>query len=261
MNLSHKIIKKSEQSEWLVFLHGLGGNHNIFYKQIDFFAKEFNLLLIDLPGHGESMGTFGKETLAMSVEKINDLLVYLEIDKAHFMAVSLGTIVMQKFTLCYPKKVKAVVLAGAVDKWKKWGYFLANLAVYEPIKAITPYMLEYKLFAFILMPKKAHKKSREVFIREAYKLGKTDYFNWVEMGILSNRIYKSINVSNSQIPKLYISGRGDFMFLPGILPHVEKESNAEMHIIEACGHVCNIEKSEEFNEIAMEFLLNGRHAN
>lgn len=255
MNLNHKIIKNNEHNEWLVFLHGLGGNHNIFYKQVEYFSKEFNLLLIDLPGHGESMGTFGKETLTKSIEKINDLLVYLGIDKAHFMAVSLGTIVLQKFTLCYPEKINAIVLAGAVDKWKKWGYYLAKMAIYEPIKAITPYMLEYRLFAFILMPKNAHKKSRDIFIREAYKLGKRDYFNWVEMGMQSNKIYKQIDVSNNQIPKLYISGREDFMFLPGILPHVEKEANSDIYIIDSCGHVCNIEKADEFNKVAMEFLL------
>ena len=40
-------------NNWVVFLHGIGGSTKTWKKQIDDF-KDYNLLLIDLPGHGQS---------------------------------------------------------------------------------------------------------------------------------------------------------------------------------------------------------------
>ncbi len=37
-----------KEHDWVVFLHGLGGNSNIFYKQIDEYKKHFNLMFVDL---------------------------------------------------------------------------------------------------------------------------------------------------------------------------------------------------------------------
>ena len=53
--LHYKTHILSPSHEWVVFLHGLGGNSNIWYKQVKDFKKEFNLLFIDLKGHGGSV--------------------------------------------------------------------------------------------------------------------------------------------------------------------------------------------------------------
>ena len=46
-------IQDRKSDKWLVFLHGLSGTIRTWGKQMDEF-QEYNLLLIDLPGHGES---------------------------------------------------------------------------------------------------------------------------------------------------------------------------------------------------------------
>ena len=42
---------ENSSAEWVVFIHGAGGSSSIWYKQINAFRKEFNLLLVDLRGH------------------------------------------------------------------------------------------------------------------------------------------------------------------------------------------------------------------
>ena len=59
---------------------------------------------------------------------------------------------------------------------------------------------------------------------------------------------------SNKIPKLYVSGEEDYMFLKGIKSHVEREKGSELYIIKECGHVCNIEKSFEFNRVALDFI-------
>ena len=51
--LNYKTFLNDQTDEWVVFLHGFGGNYNIFHNQMDYFKEHFNLLFIDLPGHGQ----------------------------------------------------------------------------------------------------------------------------------------------------------------------------------------------------------------
>ena len=39
-------------SEWITLIHGAGGSSTIWYRQIRIFAEKYNVLLIDLRGHG-----------------------------------------------------------------------------------------------------------------------------------------------------------------------------------------------------------------
>ncbi|MFL2598998.1 MAG: alpha/beta fold hydrolase [Flavobacteriaceae bacterium] len=50
--LKYSIYKNKDSSNWVTFIHGAGGSSSIWYKQIRTFSKKFNLLLIDLRGHG-----------------------------------------------------------------------------------------------------------------------------------------------------------------------------------------------------------------
>jgi pimeloyl-ACP methyl ester carboxylesterase len=45
------------------------------------------------------------------------------------------------------------------------------------------------------------------------------------------------------------------MFLPPARAVVNKTPNSSIQIISGVGHVCNIERPDRFNEIAIEFLL------
>jgi pimeloyl-ACP methyl ester carboxylesterase len=52
--LYFKQFLHSQSSEWVVFIHGAGGSSAVWHKQLRDFQKDFNLLLIDLRGHGKS---------------------------------------------------------------------------------------------------------------------------------------------------------------------------------------------------------------
>ena len=41
-------------TEWVTFVHGAGGSSSIWFKQIREFKKHYNVLLLDLRGHGNS---------------------------------------------------------------------------------------------------------------------------------------------------------------------------------------------------------------
>ncbi len=51
--LKYEIVD-NQKEEWVVFVHGIGGSTKTWSKQIDAFSEQYNLLLLDLPGHGQN---------------------------------------------------------------------------------------------------------------------------------------------------------------------------------------------------------------
>ncbi|WP_345333450.1 hypothetical protein [Ferrimonas pelagia] len=57
-----------------------------------------------------------------------------------------------------------------------------------------------------------------------------------------------------KIPTLYIMGENDHMFLKPVKAIAAKHRHAKLQVIDDCGHVCNVEKSEQFNRHSLDFL-------
>ncbi len=253
--INYKIMpsKKSIHSDWVVLLHGLGGSSNIWYKQWDFLKEHFNLILVDFYGHGDTKECLEEYDFKSVASSIIEVLDYLNIKKAHFMGISLGSLIGLAIGYYYPNRVKTLVLGGAILKFTPVTTFLLYLSYL--LKNLMPYMWLYRLFALIIMPKKNHKKSRFVFVREAKKLGRHEFLKWHKLvagymdvcNEFSSKVYGTI-------PKLFISGEEDHLFVKDIQKYAESDPSSRLHIIKRCGHVCNVEKAEEFNNVALEYL-------
>jgi pimeloyl-ACP methyl ester carboxylesterase len=256
--LHYKTHILSPSHEWVVFLHGLGGNSNIWYKQVKDFKKEFNLLFIDLKGHGGSVDykpellKYTSEGIAQDVVNVLD---FLSIKKAHFAGISLGSVVLHSLHIHAPHRIKSMVLGGAIIRFTKMAKMLLKTG--DVIKGFVPYMWLYKLFAWILMPKEHHKLSRNLFIREAKKLRRKEFIRWYKFASTVPEIYPLVDTEKNVIPKIYIMGSQDYMFIGPVKEDTVKDKAATVHVIEKCGHVCNIEKHDEFNQVALNFF-NGR---
>ncbi|CAG9620649.1 alpha/beta fold hydrolase [Sutcliffiella rhizosphaerae] len=250
----YKTMSHPKSKEWIVLFHGFGGNSSIFYKQLKAFRSEYNLLLLDFPGHGKSPYQRDVNLFEYSAEKTIEIINHLKIKTAHFVGLSLGTIIMQEIAIRKPEIIKSMVLGGATPKLKKWGEFLCRLSVFYPLRKILPHMVPYRIFARVLLPKRNHSSSREAFIKEAYKLSKETYLGWVLAGLDGYTTFDRLKEKKNSIPKLYISGSEDHMFLHNTINYVNHERNASIEVIPKCGHVCNIEESETFNTLSVSFM-------
>ena len=61
--LYHKIFNHKTSKTWVVFVHGAGGSNVVWFRQLRDFKKHFNVLLIDLRGHGKSKAHYSKEEM------------------------------------------------------------------------------------------------------------------------------------------------------------------------------------------------------
>ncbi len=246
----------NEKEEWVLFIHGLGGSTKTWKYQIEKFSKEYNLILVDLDGHGNSKENLDKSDYKPSdmAKGIDEVLVSESIDKVYIVALSLGTLIGLEYMRLYPDKVSSVILAGSIINLTPSRWFVLKAA--KMTKYLMPIVVAYKIFAYIIMPKKNHKKARDIFVRESKNLNVKAFYQWVDsIGKSKKKLdeyIKTININH--IPTLFVSGSEDYMFLKGIEKFCNNVKGLTIDKIKNCGHVVSIEKSDVFNSIALKFM-------
>ncbi|WP_044397403.1 alpha/beta fold hydrolase [Lacinutrix sp. Hel_I_90] len=244
-------------TEWVTFVHGAGGSSSIWFKQIRSFGAQFNVLILDLRGHGNSKpalkDAFNKKyTFDSITHDIVEVIDHLKIESSHFVGISLGTILIRNLAEKHPKRVKSMIMGGAIMKLNVRSQILIRLGVI--FKSVVPYMLLYKFFAFIIMPRKNHKSSRLLFVNEAKKLYQKEFVRWFKLTSEINPLLRFFRAKDIKIPTLYVMGEEDHLFLPSIKNVVSKHLQATLLVIENCGHVVNVEQPELFNTRTIQFI-------
>ncbi|MFN3999137.1 alpha/beta fold hydrolase [Algoriphagus sp.] len=257
--LYYKEFVHPQSTEWVVFIHGAGGSSAVWYKQLKDFKKEFNLLLIDLRGHGKSADLpqdiwEERYTFEAVTNDIIEVLDHLKVPPAHFMGVSLGTILARQLAELEPQRVKSLVMAGAITRLTTQSRILVFLG--NTFKRVIPYMWLYRLFAFIIMPRKQHEESRNLFVREAQKLCQKEFIRWFKLTSEINPLLKFFKEKDLGIPTLYVMGDQDVMFLEPVKKLVKEHKNSILKILEKCGHVVNVEQPDQFNNLSVAFIKN-----
>lgn len=242
---------------WVVFVHGAGGSSSIWFLQIKEFIRHFNVLLVDLRGHGKSKHIMAhKEDRHYNFEDITrdiiEVLDTLKIDKAHFVGISLGTILIRNMSEIAPERVSSMIMGGAIIRLNVRAKVLVTLG--NMFKRVVPYMWLYSFFAWIIMPRERHKKSRLLFVNEAKKVAQKEFMRWFRLTYELTPLLRYFEEKDTGIPTLYLMGEEDHMFLPAVRLIITRHTNSWLEVIENSGHVCNVDQPREFNARAIAFL-------
>jgi pimeloyl-ACP methyl ester carboxylesterase len=97
----------------LAFIHGSGGNHTDWILQYTPLKSAFNVMAIDLPGHGESEGP-GEKDVAAYVAWVRKILEALGIVKPILIGHSLGAAICLSFAILYDDAAAVVSVGGGV---------------------------------------------------------------------------------------------------------------------------------------------------
>ena len=231
----------------IVFLHGSGLSHIVWSLSEQFFSsKNYNVLSIDLPGHGNSDGPCldSIEKIADWMEKVFDKL---KLKNLILVGHSQGCLEILEYSSRYKERLKKLVFVGGSNKMP-----------------VHPDLIE--------LAQSGHSDAVKLMMKWGYE-GSKKFIggNPVEKIIQSPRDISEIlavdlnacnNYSNGSeaakvidLPSMLIFGELDKM----VKLEVGKKfsnliKNSTTHVIKGCGHMIMIEKAFEMREKILEFL-------
>ncbi len=237
----------------LLLIHGLGSSTRDWEEQVPFFSEKYQVITIDLRGHGKTDKPKGPYSIKMFAEDIAELLKKLGITSTHVLGISLGGGVAFQFAIDFPGLVRSLVIVNAgieylMDSFKmKFELFKRTFIVK---------LISMKKMGEVLAPR--------LFIKpEQEELRKKLIERWAEndkkaylaaMNALKGwSVRDQLNKIN--FPTLVIGSDEDYTSSSVKEEYTALISNARFIEIEDVRHAIPFEKPKEFNDIVMNFLL------
>ncbi len=260
--LHYNIHRHEDPKQWVVFIHGAGGGSAAWNYQWDAFKLDFNLLAVDLRDHGLSKNiepAKKRYSFDLIAEDILKVLVHEQINQAHFITLSFGSVLIQDLSMRKPGLVMSVIMAGGIFKANILVKGFIHLARFFNLFLSYPKM--YRAFSKLLMPKERHQASRRVYQMHARKITNEEYLKWLGLYSKFFLTLKRFYHQKISFPALVIMGSDDYVFLKAARSFTLQHDQVQLIVLEQAGHICNIDNPEQFNEIALQFLSAYLHIN
>ena len=231
-----------EQS--LIFLHGSGGDHSAWSHQYAVLHKQYNVVALNLPGHGNSEGN-GKSDIGSYCLWVKKLLDILQLNNIILVGHSLGAAITLQFALAYPQTIQGILTVGGGMKMP------VNPSIFEFLKTNPTESVE------IICKFSVAKANREKFMEPLMKSLAQARID-VLQGDLSacDKFDVSQEINKISLKTLVICGAEDKMTPPEFSRQIaESISGANLCLIEGAGHMVMMEKPKEFNEALANFAM------
>ena len=227
----------------LILLHGLFGALSNFKSVLDEFGKDWNVVVPLLPIFDMPIRKLGVGGLAQFVKRFVE---YKEYEKVNVIGNSLGGHVALVYVLDNPEKIASLSLTGSSGLYESsFGSTMPKRGNYEYIKerteltfynpSIATKELVDEVFSII--------NDRDKAIRVIVTAKSAVRHN------LSDRLHEIL------CPTCLIWGMQDTITPAFVADQFfEGITNAEIHLIDECGHAAMMEKPKKFNAILLSFL-------
>ncbi|MFE3189118.1 4,5:9,10-diseco-3-hydroxy-5,9,17-trioxoandrosta-1(10),2-diene-4-oate hydrolase [Nocardia sp. NPDC059240] len=251
----------------IVLLHGGGpgaSSWSNFAKNIPVLAKDFHVLAVDQPGFGQSdKPTEHPQYFVHSATALKDLLDHLEItDRVHLLGNSLGGGAATRFALDYPDRAGKLVLMGpgglstnlfAPDPTE--GVKLLSKFNFEPTKENLEAFLRIMVFdQKLITPELVEERFASASLPESLAATRAMGKSFAGPDFAKGMIWR--DAFKLRQPVLMIWGREDRVNpIDGALVALKMVPRVQLHVFGGCGHWAQLEKFDEFNRLATDFLL------
>ncbi|PHI21872.1 2-succinyl-6-hydroxy-2,4-cyclohexadiene-1-carboxylate synthase [Lewinellaceae bacterium SD302] len=254
--LHHEVHFIGDHLDWMVFIHGAGGSLVTWKHQVKAFKPFFNLLLIDMRDHGYSKDLephYNSYDFDIVCDDIIKVVDEVGVTKAHFLALSLGSIILQKLSDRRPDMITSMIMAGGVFKadWKI--HLFAHSGKF--LSYFLPFRWIYDTFIMIVLPRANHKPSRRLYRLQSKKLTAKEFLKWLGLYRDLFKVVRRFYRRKLSTSSLVVMGGQDHVFLDAAKRFTSKHAHAaELVVIDGVGHLCNLEATDVFNRAVLRFL-------
>lgn len=238
-----------EKKNWIVFLHPAFVDHRIFERQFAHFCGKYNLIAIDLLGHGESVNAKKGDDITKTSEWLRAIFEKHSIVSAHIVGVSLGAVFAQDFAERYENKVLSLALFGGYDI-NNFDEKMAKKNSSKQSGMILKGFVSIKWFAKANKEISAYtEKGQEEFYKLNLCFQKRSFIYLSKLNLLVN---KKTPPLSRPYPMLIGCGEHD---VDGAIKIVNEWAGEglEKIIFAGAGHCVNLDRPEEFNTALEKF--------
>lgn len=270
----------------LVLIQGLGHSANMWFKQVPTLAREFQVIVFDNRGTGQSDRPPGPYSISLMARDVIGLLDQLEISAAHVLGVSMGGFIAQELAICSPTRVKKLILlntcygnqefwAALKQMWpgyvpldtsqgfEGWRLFSALYRWPSPLRLVRglvgPEAVYRHGLRYLVTPEFYRRNPhaiRELVQRAFANPPSLDTLRWQLQA--TGAFNSESHLKQIRAPTLVLGARED-RIIPLVLTQKLAECipQAQFAVIENAGHLAFIEQAEEFNHRVITFLKGG----
>ena len=237
------------QGPAMVLVHGFLESSNMWKPFLDQLSKKHTVIILDLPGHGQSEAIAHSHTMELMAETIHSLLEHLKISTAIVVGHSMGGYISLAFAEIYPEMVEKLALVNSTpfaDSEERKENRDRGLTIIDQIPQAYISMAIGNLIA---------EDSKERFPEEIEKL-KTEAFTFPLEGVkaairgMRDRKDRTSVLKNFPKEKFILLAEEDPIIPISENIQMAQETNTIVKIVSA-GHMSSIENRDK----VQEFLL------
>jgi len=249
----------SGSGDAIVLIHGLGATGRFWDAQRDFLHTGFQVMTLDLPGHGKS--AWMPVTLRDMAFDIHQILIGLGIAQFSLLASSMGGLVALELYRMVPQEIMRVSLVGSVPKFARGPNYPAGLDI-DKIHTLShqfdgDYATILDIFFRSLFTMKERQSDRFKWVKQLRKAeplpqreALKSFLDILEKTDLRDRI------SSMVCPVQFITGAEDYIAPRAIMDWMALHTqNARFDFIEESGHLPFLVEAKEYNRLLEDFLF------
>lgn len=233
-NIYYQYINDDKQKDTLLFLHGFTGSSAVWNSYIEILKNHFNILTLDLTGHGlsDSPKTIDDYLFQKQSDYIAELLQILKISSLSIISYSFSCCISLLLLEKIPKEINSLVFIGPYIKEKN---NIFSRTLFTCTKPLWNCLVTDKKFFLDYSKIKNYENPKFQDTKYILKCTNTkDIVGSIYAMKDSDMIKKLLNL---QLPALIIYGEKDKIFSTKIKEDLKAKTNIQFKIIENKKHL------------------------
>lgn len=237
----------------VVLIHGLGSSSRDWPLQLPALVPRFRVLLVDLPGHGESPMPEGRLTIQGMAEDVARAMKHAGADAAHLVGVSLGACVGLTLAIRAPERVRSLTLVSAFARLAPAGAHSAlHMLVRLALLGVAPMRVVAAHVARAMFPAPDQRALYDAAVASLARTPRRAY--WRAIGAL-RRFDVRADLARVRCPALIVHGERDrAVALASARELTHAIPDARLLVLAGRGHAGHCEDPTRFNDALLAFL-------